>query len=137
MRSAAIIVLGCLYATGCASQQQVYSTPLSPQNAAVVAYDIVVFTETQTKPKGEPIAVMQPAGDTTLTPALIDDLSTVGYTVKPDAKLKLLYSVSTMPEGTFLRVSLGSASAAKLYHEEPGAKLAQSGPFTVVDGGVR
>jgi hypothetical protein len=107
--------------------------PLSRENAAIVAYDIVVFTEAQTKPKGEPVAVMRPAGDTTLTPVLVNDLSTVGYKIKPDAKQRLFYSVSTLSEGTFLRVSLGSISAARLYHEEPGARLAPSGPFTVVD----
>jgi hypothetical protein len=131
MRRAVFMLCGCL--VGCVPPPQSYVAPLSPEGAAVAAYDIVVFTEAHARPKAGPISVLQPVGDTVLWPVLTNDLRARGYTVTAAGRRQLRYSVSFLAEGTFLRVSLGSVSAARLYHQEPNAQLAPSGPFTVIE----
>jgi hypothetical protein len=130
MRRAVIVLCGCL--AGCVRPPQSAVVPLSAEGAAVLAYDITAFTEAHCS-RREPISVVLAEGDTTFWPVVAKDLHTARYNITSGAPVQLRYSVSTLAEGTFLRVSLGSVSAARLYHEEPNAQLAPSGPFTVIE----
>lgn len=116
-------------------RQASYVGPLSQEAAAQAAYDITGFVSHQIRPEDGAIAVTQPPGDTMLFPELTDNLRTAGYTVTEGtrmAKHHLRFSVSAMPDGTFLHATLDAASIAQLYHQDANQILRPSGPATIL-----
>lgn len=124
-------VLLALLVAGCSSGIESYVAPVSAESGARAAYDIADFVRTRLRP-GEAIAVQAPTGDGVVGPDLASDLQTEGYVLAPDAKHKLAYVVSTIADGTYVRIQLDGIDAARLYHTFSGG-MEPAGPFTVED----
>lgn len=124
-------VIGLL--AGCAMQPSYVMQGLNGEASAATAADITAFVCTELKPDSV-IVLDRATGDTAVAPQLAQDLHQAGYRLAASGPHHLRYEISTMSEGTVLRVMLDHATAARLYQESSGV-LESAGPLTVVEVG--
>jgi hypothetical protein len=119
--------------SACATSRPGYVAPVSPEGAAQAAYDIAAFVGRQTRPDQGDISIRTAPGDELLRADLTNNLHAGGYTVTDgQARHRLRYAVSTLPDGTFLHATLDGTSMARLYHGDPSGRLDPSGPETII-----
>jgi hypothetical protein len=122
---------------GCAVSPTSYvsTSALSAEGSAVLASDIVGFVGTEIQPANGSIAVQVANDDARVGPALLQALQQTGYSLTTGpARHHLAYTVTTLPDGTVLRVTLDQITAGRLYHSTAGY-LDPAGPFSVIDAG--
>lgn len=109
-----------------------YVTPLSDQDASLLAYDVTLLTLQQAPGRGA-LAIQRPPNDTAMFTHLVADLNASGFQAAEGDKAKhyLQYAVSTLPEGTILRVRIDGISGARLYTAAKSGHLVADGPFTM------
>jgi hypothetical protein len=108
---------------------------LSAEGGAAIAADITSFIGTEIRPANGPIALQMAGNDGLVGPVLAIDLQQVGYHLTDGpARHHLSYTVTSLSDGTVLRVMLDQITAGRLYRPVAG-RLDPAGPFSVIDAG--
>ncbi len=136
LRSALILtsLLSVPMLPGCALYETEFASAvpadLTSADAARIADAMTDLTTRRVPASSGAILVRAPAGDAVLTPTLVHDLKTAGFTVADSGPHRITFQVNALGNDMLVRMDLDGVRAARLF-TRTARGLSAAGAFTV------